>query len=719
MRDLTQPERLYQVVIEGLEQEFPPPRTLEARPNNLPAQLTRFIGRGEEIARIRQLLASHRLVTLTGPGGTGKTRLGLQVASEALTDFEEGVFFVDLSAVTLPELVPATIASALRLREEPGRPLLDTLAGHLRDKEFLLVLDNFEQVVEAGERLVAPLLLVAPGLKVLVTSRVPLHLHGEQQFPVPPLGLADPRQLSDLGALARFEAVALFAERAAAVKADFCLTDENAASVAEITARLDGLPLAIELAASRVKLLAPQALLGRLEQRLPLLRAQERNLPERQRTLRRTIEWSYELLDQAEQRMFRRLAVFVGGADLQAVEAVANPEGQLDLDTLDGLTSLVDNNLVRSVDTPEGEPRFSMLETIREYGLERLAESGEEPAVRRRHAEHATRVAQQASEALSGPDQAKLTHSLERDLDNFRSALNWALQTDEAEQGLQLAATLRNFWRLGGHVREGMRWLRELIALPGATEPTPLRARALTTAADLISWVGETEAYLRFAEEAVSIYRDLGDSRGLADALEELGVAQMSVGRLEVARASLEEAKERNVHLGNRQKVGECNMTLGLLALLEGRPGQARPHFEDAWKIFTDLGDAWWIAFAQFSLGVVDRKEGDHPAAEKRFHASLLAFRNLDNLMGIRWALKAFADLALFRGQHERALRLVGASDALRERVGESVLEKAIRGDVGQTARSYLEEATGEGLYQEGQAMEFDDAVAYALQQGT
>ncbi|MDQ4144260.1 MAG: AAA family ATPase, partial [Actinomycetota bacterium] len=387
LKDLTQPERLYQVMIEGLEQDFPPPRTLDARPNNLPAQLTRFIGRGAEIARVRELLAENRLVTLTGPGGTGKTRLALQVATQALASFDDGAFLVDLSSVTDPELVPAAIADPLSVREEVGRRLIDTLADHLADKDLLLLLDNFEHVVESAPRVLEPLLRAGPRVKALVTSRVPLHVYGEQEFPVPPLLLPDPQELPDLESLAQFEAVALFAERAAAARPDFALTRENAPAVAEITARLDGLPLAIELAASRVKLLSPEGLLARLEQRLPLLAATDRNVPERQRTLRRTIEWSYELLDPPSARMFSRMAVFAGGADLETVEAVTNPEGELGLDTLNALATLVDYNLVRMVVAPGGE-RFGMLETVREYALERLSEGGEEPAVRRRHVEH-------------------------------------------------------------------------------------------------------------------------------------------------------------------------------------------------------------------------------------------------------------------------------------------------------------------------------------------
>ncbi|HET6771344.1 MAG TPA: adenylate/guanylate cyclase domain-containing protein [Actinomycetota bacterium] len=718
LKDLMQPERLHQVVIEGLEQDFPPPRSLDARPHNLPAQLTRFIGRDDHIARVGEVLAGDRLVTLTGPGGSGKTRLGLQVAAEALAGFRDGVFFVDLSAVTDPELVPDEIAAALHVRAEPARAILDTLGDHLRDKELLLVLDNFEQVVGTSQSVLEPLLQVAPRVKALVTSRVPLHVYGEREYPVPPLVLLDPDHVPKLDALVQNEAVSLFIERALAVKPSFQITNDNAPAVAHITARLDGLPLAIELAASRVKLLTPQGILERLVKRLPLLRAQDRNVPERQRTLRQTIEWSYDLLNEAERRMFTRLSVFAGGADLEAVEAVANMEGELGLDSLDGLASLVDKNLVRSVNTSEDESRFAMLETIREYGLERLSESGEESVIRRRHAEHWIVVGERASEPLLGAEQAAATRRIELDHDNFRSALAWVLKSGEAELGLRLGGALREFWRLGGHLSEGVRWLNQLLALPGAAGRTFLRARALTAAADLTSWTGQREENLRFAEEAVSIYRDLGDPDGIPDALEELGAAQMFAGQLEAARAALEEARELNIDRRNRQKAGECTFALGMLALLEGRPGQARERFEDALATFNDLRDPYWTAFVGRLIGHVDRMEGKNEDAESRFRASLSSSRQHDLLYVIASGLYAFADLALTRGQHERAIRLAGASDALRERLGEvRSFEKELVGDVREAASSFMDEATAESLYKEGRRMEADDAVAYALQQ--
>ncbi|HEV3474350.1 MAG TPA: adenylate/guanylate cyclase domain-containing protein, partial [Actinomycetota bacterium] len=453
LRDLDQSERLYQLAVRDLPSDFPPPKTLDARPNNLPTRLTRFIGRGPEIMAVEDLLENTRLLTLTGPGGTGKTRLSLQVASEMLPRFEDGAFFVDLSPITDPSLVATSIADAVGAKEEPGRSVGDTLQDHLRDKELLLVLDNFEQVTAATD-VVQLLLNCAPRLKLLVTSRIVLHLSGEQEYPVPPLALPDPAHLPGLEALSQFEAVALFIDRARAVKPDFAVTNENAPAVAEICARLDGLPLAIELAAVRVKLLSPQSMLARLGQRLPLLTGGARDLPERQRTLRGAIEWSHDLLDDAKRSLFARLAVFQGGCTLEAAEAVCGT----DLDVLDGLASLVDESLLRRSETTDGELRFGMLETIREFAAERLAESGQQEKLRRRHAEWVMAFAEEAEPEIVGENQALWLDRTEREHDNIRAALRWANDHGEGEIALRTGASLWRFWQQRGHLREGRQW---------------------------------------------------------------------------------------------------------------------------------------------------------------------------------------------------------------------------------------------------------------------
>lgn len=428
LKDLIRPERVFQLIIPDLPAEFAPLKTLDYRPNNLPAQATPFIGREREVGAVRkELLRSEvRLLTLTGPGGTGKTRLSLQAAADLLDDFTDGVFFVPLALVGDPALVAPTIAHTLNVNEVGGKPLLELLKDHLRDKQLLLVLDNFEQVTAAAP-LVGELLIAAPRLKVMITSREVLHVYGEHDYPVPPMTLPDPMHLPPLERLAQYEAVQLFIERAQAAKTDFVITSENAPAVAEICVQLDGLPLAIELAAARVRLFSPQAMLARLEHRLKFLTGGARDLPARQRTLRGAIEWSYELLDADEQTLFRRLAVFVGGCMLEVAEAVCNARNDLAIDVLAGLESLADKSVLEQEEMSD-EPRFRMMETIREFAMERLEESGEAEPLRRRHAEMHLLLAEQARSELGGPRATVYLDRLEVEHDNLRAALAWSLE---------------------------------------------------------------------------------------------------------------------------------------------------------------------------------------------------------------------------------------------------------------------------------------------------
>src|SRR5919106_6134891 len=429
LRDLPSPERLAQAVAEGLPAEFPALRSMDARPNNLPVQLTTFVGRRRELDSVKAAVRDARLLTLTGPGGTGKTRLALKAAGELLPELEDGVFFVPLAAITEPPLVMPAVAHALGLPEAtPGNPT-DAVIDHLRDKELLLVTDNFEQVLDAAPE-IGQLLTATERIRVLTTSREPLGLSGEREFPVPPLGLPDPSHLPSLAGLSQFEAVGLFVERANAVPPEFQETNENAPAVAEICARLDGLPLAIELAAARVKILSPEAMLTRLERSLTFLSGGSRHLPQRQRTLRDAIAWSYDLLEERERRFFARLAVFVGGLSLEAVDAVCDPGGELDLDALEGVASLTNKSLLRQMATGPEEPRFFMLETIREFAGERLDEQPDAEEIGRRHAGFFLDRAERAEPELTGADQARWLDALEADHDNLRAAIAWAAEHD-------------------------------------------------------------------------------------------------------------------------------------------------------------------------------------------------------------------------------------------------------------------------------------------------
>ncbi|MDQ2997315.1 MAG: NB-ARC domain-containing protein, partial [Chloroflexota bacterium] len=418
-----------------------------------------------------------RLVTLTGPGGIGKTRLGFQVAAELLDDFVHGVFFVNLAPIRDPNLVASVVAQTLGLSETGDQPLQERLQYYLRNKQLLLLLDNFEQVTDAAP-LVAELLSSCPKVKILVTSRVSLHLRGEQEFAVPPLALPDLQRLPDLAVLSQYAAVALFIQRACAIQPDFAVTNATAPAVAEICHRLDGLPLAIELAAMRVKLLPLPALLARLDNRLKLLTGGARDLPARQQTIRATIAWSYDLLELDTQPLFRRLAVFVGGCTLEAVAAVCNASGDLPLDVLDGLATLVDTSLLRQEEGADGESRFVMLETIHEYAIEQLAASGEAVAINRLHAEHYLALAEAAYAHLTGAEQALWLNRLEREHDNLRAAVGWTVESGEIELELRLIATIWRLWEIHGYWSEGRAWLDRVLVRSSASEHTPAQAKA-------------------------------------------------------------------------------------------------------------------------------------------------------------------------------------------------------------------------------------------------
>src|SRR5918993_381173 len=508
LRDLLEPERVYQVLHPDLPVDFPPLKSLDSRPHNLPRQPTPFLGREREISELVDMLRRDevQLLTLTGPGGTGKTRLALQAAADLLDDFRDGVFFVPLAPLSDPALIAPAIGNAIGIREEGERSLAERLRDVLATKHLLLVLDNMEHLVE-GAPLVGEILAASPRLKVLATSRLPLRLRAEREYPVPPLALPRRKPPPLPEHLTQYTAVQLFVERAQAVKPDFAIDNENAPAVAEICHRLDGLPLAIELAAARVRMLSPQAMLPRLEKRLPLLTGGARDAPARQRTLRNTIAWSYDLLEPKEQILFRRLAVFGGGATFEAVEAVANADGSLDV--FGGLERLLEQSLLRQDVGPEGEPRFSLLETIREFGIEQLEAHGESEDAQARHAGFFLTLVEEAAPDLHGPTQRAWLERLETEHDNIRAALGWSL-THEPEAALRIGAALFWFWYYRGHLTEGRDWIERALAT-GASASPDVRARVLNWSS-AFAWerADYATAALR-SEEALALARSAGD----------------------------------------------------------------------------------------------------------------------------------------------------------------------------------------------------------------
>ena len=681
------------------------------RMHALPRPLTSFIGRETEIAEVVALLKTTRLLTLIGAGGSGKTRLALEVARRVRSDFADGVFFVALGSTIDPSLVPATLAQTLGVREAPSQPLLESLKGHLRDKEILLLLDNFEQVVEAAP-LVAELLMACPRLKVLVTSRAVLHVSGEQEYLVPPLPGPDLRQPASVDALSQYAAVQLFVQRARDVRPEFRLTTENTPAVAEICARLDGLPLAIELAAARTKLLAPQALLTRLESRLTLLTGGAWDRPARQRTLRHTMRWSYDLLNDEEQMLFRRLAVFTGGCTLAAAEAVcADGLGSGEADTtLDLLASLVDNSLLQREEGPDGEPRFIMLETVREFAGEMLA-SGEADELCGRHARFYLALAEEAEPQLTSAARGPWLLRLEQEHGNLRAALAWSRhETDGGALRLRLAGALWWFWFFEGHLSEARAWLEGALALIGGRVRTPAYARALLGAGALALRLGDPAAARDRLEESVALWRELGDRRQIAYTLQILGLLALSQGEAATARARLQEGVALFREMGDRwglavllyclgdatigadptaaRALYEESLTLSRqlgdpwviafpltslahLALHEGDYATARARGEEALAMRRQLEDAWLIAVSLTSLGAVARCAGDDEQAAKLYEESLALHREVGNKSGIAWALHDLAYVARRRGEHRRAASLLTESLQLAQEMGE------------------------------------------------
>ena len=722
LRDLDRPEQLYQLIAPGLQREFGP--IASVAPNNLPRRLTSFLGREDEIAAVSELLAEGRLLTLTGPGGTGKTRLSLEVASRMLDAFPGGVWFIELGAITEPELVPSTIAQHLGLPDRGGRTPVERLLDHIGDRRVLLVLDNFEQVVPAGAS-VSELLAGAPNLVVLVTSRSVLHLYGEREYPVPPLRLPDPSHLPDTTVLGQYEAVALFVERAMAVRPDFRVTNENAPAVAEICVRLDGLPLAIELAAARIRTLSPQAMLARLGQRLSLLAGGSRDLPERQQTLRGAIAWSYDILDETEQSLFACFAVFVGGASLEAVEQICAPE--VSGDVLDALDSLVDNSLVRRVDASEGESRFTMLETIREFAMERAVESGTWDAGRARHGELFARIANEASGRIMGSEKRAWLDRLDQDHDNIRAAITWALETGRTEAALRLTAAMWRFWQMRGYLVEGLERVTAAVALPDATEFPAARADALSAAGGLAYWQADNETAARFYDEEIAERRRLDDRRGLAEALYSQSFSYFVTGKLPPARAAratglIEEALAIFEELGDPAGVARCLWAMANVEWGTGANDRARASALASNALFRELDDQFMAAWSAYTLALVSINDF-HPTQDRTLlvearqwlSQALRIFADAGDVSGYTLGLDAFAAVAYWEGDRDRAARISGTVSAL-ERITGTGLNLANRSVFAWDPAPVREDQTLAAAWAEGERMALPDAVAYALE---
>jgi predicted ATPase/serine/threonine protein kinase len=733
----------------------------EPRPIDLPVPRTKLVGREKEVASAKALLLRPdvRLVTITGPGGIGKTRLAVEVASGLAEDFPGGIHFIPLSALSDPGLIPSAIVQTLKTRDASGQFPLEILKRSLQDSlraPMLLLLDNFEHLIQAAPVL-TEMLAASPHLKIMVTSRAALHVYGEHEFPVPALGVPDLRSMPPLEQLPQYPAVALFVERAAAGKPDFELDGENAAAVIEICARLDGLPLAIELAAARVKVLSPSSIRTRLASCLQLLTGGAGDLPQRQQTLRATIDWSYGLLSAAEQKLFRRLSAFVGGCTLEGVEAVCDTKRDLELDLLDGMESMVDKSLIGQTEQANNESRFVMLETIREYAREKLKESGEEAATRRAHAAYCLVLAEEEASEQSGPEGTEWVERLALEHDNFRAALEWLTETGEAEWGLRLGAALFHFWESREYLVEGRDRLGKLLKIPAAAAPTKGRARVLFAAGVLAAEQGDYAAADALMNESLNIARQLGDKQGAAVCLNALGVIARDRGDAATAHPLFEESlalwrgledqkavarslsnlanvvelegdyrRARALYaeclsifqgLGDRTGVAWALDHQGDAAREEGDSAGARGLYEEALAIFRELGDRWGIAGTLADQGSLAREQRDFAAAQALYQESLRIFQELRHKRGVARLLECFACLAAAQFEAKRSVRLAGTAAALRQKIGapRPPAEQAKLESILDSARQTLSETSRAAAWSEGWAMPVEKAIEEVL----
>jgi len=712
---------------------------------DIPVPRTPLVGREQQVEEVAELLlrSDVRLLSLTGAGGSGKTRLAVAVAKAIENKFSAGVQFVGLASITHPELIPSALIEALHVPQVPGRSPVRLIAQHLHSKgPFLLVLDNFEQVLPAAT-FVAELLEASASLKVLVTTRAHLRIYGEQEFPVSPL--------------AQSSAIELFVQRAAAVRPGFALTQDNEGTIREICSRLDGLPLGIELAAARIKVLSPAAILERLQCPLTFLTGGALDLPRRQQTLRNTIDWSHGLLTEPEQKLFRRLSAFVGGCTMEAAEAVCNTSHDLGIDLLEGISSLVDKNLVLQVEQDGADPRFSMLETIREYALDRLEASGEQESVQKAHAAYCLVLAEEGNPELSPRDRSRWLAQCDAEIDNFRRALDWLFQAQAFDWGFRLCEALFRFWEMREHLAEGRDRLETLLRLSGVGHPRN-RARVLQFLGALTSTQGDFPAAEQYLEQSLAVYEDLGDEWGIAASLNALGVSARDRGDYAVAQTHFERSLACWRVLNEPLAVARCLNNLANVVRFRGDYARARWALGEATEIFAGLGDSsgaawslsqqgdiareqrdreaarkfyeravaafraagdrWGTARSLTDLGYIDCEQGDHGAAHANYSNALEMFFGLGHRRGVARALEGTACLALARGEAFRALKLAGAASNMRQLIGAPLppAEQARLDASLAPAWALLGEQEGKAAWTEGTEMTEEQAVQCSLE---
>jgi len=761
LKDLAQPEHLFQLVSPGLPETFPQLRSLDAFPNNLPRQLTSFVGREREMLEVKNLVLTSPLLTLTGSSGSGKTRLALQVGGELVETMRDGVWLVELDVVSDQAMVLRAIGAAVGVHEElsfKARPMVDVLVDALREKSLLLILDNCEHVLGPSAEAAALLLRSCPNVHILATSQERLGIAGERVYQVVSLSIPGRQQPPDLERLAEYEAVRLFVDRALLSHPRFTLTDANAAAVAEVVQELEGIPLAIELAAARVKVMSVDQIAARLHERFRLLTAGPRTDVPRHQTLRAALDWSYDLLSAEEQGLLRWLSVFAGGFDLEAVEAICGDRPGIDV--LDLLSRLVEKSLV-IFDEQNGGGRYRLLETVRLYGQEMLMATGEDPTAHARHRDWYLMLAERAEPALAGPEQKTWLDRLELEHDNLRAALRWSLTAEgEAETLLRLAGALSRFWEVRGHWTEGRRCLESTLTKTAGIEQ-PSRVKVLASAAMLAfdqgdfpraHALGEESLVLsrRFGDkqgtvvcltllgleacsienfprarelgaESLRLSRELGDSLGIAGGLAIIGLVERGEGDTAMAIEHLTQSLELFQALGDRLRSSLVLLNLGLVYRESGDLRRAEALFEESLALFQELGDRWGIAFSQSNLGIVAWNQHAYERAADLFGQSLVLRRDLNDKRGIATSLVGLAAVATMQEQLERATILFGAAEALRESIEVALppfIRSAYDGLVA-SVRDKLPAPAFQSSWARGRAMDQDQAINYALMEAS
>jgi predicted ATPase/class 3 adenylate cyclase len=668
LRDLASPERIFQIEHVELRRDFPALRSLEGTPNNLPQQMTSFVGRESELAEVTALLAGSRLVTLVGPGGIGKTRLSLQVAADAMDDFPDGVWLIELAPLTDPARVPQAVASVLGVKEEAGRPVLEAVLKHVAQSQLLLVLDNCEHLPNACAELASALLQASPRLKIIASSREHLHTAGERVHAVHALSLPQPQQIASIEALSGFEAVRLFVERASAAQPAFRATDANAAAIADICRRLDGIPLAIELAAARVRALSVEAIATRLGDRFRLLAGGNRAALPRQQTLRALIDWSYDLLTEPERTVLRRLSVFAGGWTLEAAEGVTAGGAVRDHDVLEQLTHLVEKSLV--VLEPAGN-RYHLLDTVRQYAQDRLDEAGDGDDARNRHLAFHLALAQKARPELVGSQQQHWLARLDLEQENLLLAHAWSGRAQgAAESGLRLVSSMRRYWMMRGLLGLARRATVDALSRPGAQTRNLARADALFDAGQLDSWTGHYSEARSYLEESLAIAREIGDKAMVAHVLQTLGLAAFGQGNIAEARQHFVEALALQEQLGDKREVAAALNALAQLHRVEGASDTAEPLYRRVLSLARELKDREGIAIALLNLAMVAIARRLGEAAREMLLEVASIVKEIGSKPLGQSMLEVSAGLAVLRKEWKQAARWYGAAEAEAQRTG-------------------------------------------------